>query len=316
MTLAFDASRTVNLYAKYATGYRSGGASSRSVTYREFGPEDVKSYEIGAKTEWFDRRLRVNAAAYIMDRTGSQVDFSTVVSTGGTSTRNTLDTINAPGTTKIRGVEVDFIARVTENLQLSGAYAYTYTKVPDTADPQRPGSPLVPVFIVFTPRNVANGAVDYEVPLAWNSAKLRFHMDGNYNQGTQSFAEYATKNDSSFVVNARRGAGRHRARQQPVHAGGLVAQPVQRTIYLPPRSLDQPAQPDQRRGQRHHRRICQFRHAPDLRPRTERQDVRRNGGAQAPLNTLRTEAARASERNGFDSSAAPGAAARIASVSL
>jgi len=203
VTVAYEPTRSINLYAKYATGYRSGGASSRSVTYREFGPEDVKSYEIGAKTEWFDRRLRVNAAAYIMDRTGSQVDFSTVVSTGGTSTRNTLDTINAPGTTKIRGLEIDFIARVTDNLQLSGAYAYTYTKVPDTADPQRPGSPLVPVFIVFTPRNVANGAIDYELPLAWNSAKLRFHMDGNYNQGTQSFAEYATKNDSSFVVNAR-----------------------------------------------------------------------------------------------------------------
>lgn len=203
VTVAYEPTRSINLYAKYATGYRSGGASSRSVTYREFGPEDVKSYEIGAKTEWFDRRLRVNAAAYIMDRTGSQVDFSTVVSTGGTSTRNTLDTINAPGTTKIRGLEVDFIARVTDNLQLSGAYAYTYTNVPDTADPQRPGSPLVPVFIVFTPRNVANGAIDYELPLAWNNTKIRFHMDGNYNQGTQSFAEYATKNDSSFVVNAR-----------------------------------------------------------------------------------------------------------------
>ncbi|GAA4024365.1 TonB-dependent receptor [Sphingomonas swuensis] len=203
VTIAYEPTRSINLYAKYATGYRSGGASSRSVTYREFGPEDVKSYEVGAKTEWFDRRLRVNAAAYLMDRTGSQVDFSSVVSTGGTSTRNTLDTINAPGKTKIRGVEIDFIARVTDNLQLSGAYAYTYTKVPDTSDPQRPGSPRVPVFIVYTPRNVANGAIDYELPLNWNETKLRFHIDGNYNQATQSFAEYATKNDSSFVVNAR-----------------------------------------------------------------------------------------------------------------
>ena len=41
-----------------------GGASSRSVTYRNFGPEDVKSYEIGAKTEWFDRRLRVNGVLF------------------------------------------------------------------------------------------------------------------------------------------------------------------------------------------------------------------------------------------------------------
>lgn len=202
VTIAYDAADRVHLYAKYATGYRSGGASSRSVTYREFGPEDVKSYEIGAKTEWFDRRLRLNFAGYIMNRTGSQVDFSSVVPTAA-GNRNTLETINAPGTTRIRGVEVDALYRVTDTLQLSGAYAYTYTKVPDTPDPFRPGNPLVPAFIVYTPRNVVNAAVDYELPLAWNDARLRFHLDANYNQATQSFAEYATKNDSSFLVNAR-----------------------------------------------------------------------------------------------------------------
>ena len=201
-TVAYDVSSSVHLYAKYATGYRAGGASSRSVTYRSFGPEDVKSYEIGAKTEWLNRRLRINAAAYIMDRTGSQVDFSSVVPTVA-GNRNTLETINAPGVTKIRGFELDILARVTENLQLSGAYAYTYTKVPDTSDPFRPGNPLVPAFIVYTPRNVVNGAIDYELPLDWAETSLRFHVDATYNQATQSFAEYATKNDSHVLVNAR-----------------------------------------------------------------------------------------------------------------
>jgi iron complex outermembrane recepter protein len=202
VTLAYDATPTINLYAKYATGYRSGGASSRSVTYRSFGPEDVKSYEIGAKTEWFDRQLRVNVAGYVMNRKGSQVDFSSVVPTVA-GNRNTLETINAPGTTKIRGIELDVLARITDQLQLSGAWAYTYTKVPDTPDPFRPGNPLVPVFIVYTPRNVVNAAVDYEMPVAFAGANLRFHLDANYNQATQSFAEYETKNDSSFIVNGR-----------------------------------------------------------------------------------------------------------------
>jgi iron complex outermembrane receptor protein len=203
VTLAWDVTRRAHLYAKYATGYRSGGASSRSVIYRQFGPEDVKSYEVGAKTEWFDRRLRLNVAAYLMNRTGSQVDFSSVVPTAA-GNRNTLETVNAPGTTRIRGVEVDVLARVTDRLQLSGGYAYTYTKVPDTPDPFRPGNPLVPVFIVYTPRNVANAAIDYELPVpAIQGGKLRFHLDANYNQATQSFAEYARKNDSSFLVNGR-----------------------------------------------------------------------------------------------------------------
>ncbi|HET9640006.1 MAG TPA: TonB-dependent receptor, partial [Allosphingosinicella sp.] len=200
--LAWDAADDIHLYAKYATGYRSGGASSRSLTYREFGPEDVKSYEIGAKTEFFDRRLRLNLAGYIMDRKGTQVDFSVLNFLSNGATRNTLETVNAPGTTKIRGIELDAIALVADNLTLSASYAYTYTRVPDAPDPFRPGTPLVPVFIPFTPRNVVNGAIDYDVAAGIGESRLRFHLDATYNQATQSFAEFATKNDGSFIVNA------------------------------------------------------------------------------------------------------------------
>ena len=198
--VALEAAPNINLYAKFATGYRSGGASSRSLTYRQFGPEDVKSYEIGAKTELFGRRLRLNVAGYVMNRKGSQVDFS-VLNQVGTGTRNTLETINAPGNTKIRGIEVDATARVTDGLTLTGAYAYTYTKVPDTVNPFN--NRLEKVFIPFTPRNVVNGAVDYELPFGSGPSKLRFHIDGNYNQAAQSFAEFAVKNDSSLIFNGR-----------------------------------------------------------------------------------------------------------------
>jgi iron complex outermembrane recepter protein len=199
--VAYDVSRDVHVYAKFATGYRAGGASSRSVTYNQFGPEDVRSYEVGAKTELFDRRVRLNIAAYMMRRKGTQVDFSTIV-TSGSSNINSVETINAPGTTKIEGVELDALARVTDQLTLSGAYTYTYTHVPNAVDPFRPAAAAVPVFIVFTPRNVANGAIDYELPV-FDASKLRFHIDANYSDATQSFAEFATKNDRSFILNGR-----------------------------------------------------------------------------------------------------------------
>jgi len=199
VTLAVDAARDVNLYAKFATGYRSGGASSRSLTYRSFGPEEVKSYEIGAKTELFDRRLRLNVAGYIMDRTGSQIDFSLVTPQPNGSTRNTLETINAPGTTKIRGIEVEATARVAEGLTLGGSYAYTYTKIPPTVNPFN--GVLQPVFIVFTPRNAASGSIDYEMPIGNLTARL--HLDANYAQATQTFDQFAVKADASFVVNGR-----------------------------------------------------------------------------------------------------------------
>jgi iron complex outermembrane receptor protein len=203
LTIAYDASQDIHLYAKYATGYRAGGASSRSLTYRSFRPEEVRSWEIGAKTQLFDRRLRLNAAAYAMDRKGSQIDFSLVTPQPNGSTRNTLETINAPGTTRIRGLELDAILQVADGLTLTGAYAYTDTRIPDTVNPFK--GVVEPVFIVFTPRNAASAAVDYERPFL--GASLRLHFDANYAQATQTFAESAVKNDSSFIVNGRLSLG-------------------------------------------------------------------------------------------------------------
>ena len=198
-TVAFDATRDIHLYAKYASGYRAGGASSRSVSYRSFGPETVDSYEIGAKTEFLNHRVRLNLAGYIMDRTGSQVDFSNVAPLGNGTTRNTLETINAPGTTRIRGIEADLTVNPLDGLTLTGSYAYTYTKIPPVLNPFT--NVVQSVFIVYTPRNAASGSIDYNLPL--EGANLRFHLDGNYAQATQTFDQYATKNDASFIVNGR-----------------------------------------------------------------------------------------------------------------
>jgi iron complex outermembrane receptor protein len=204
-TIAVDPVENVEIYARYATGYRAGGASSRSLTYRSFGPEEVQSYEIGVKSDLLDRRLRLNVAAYMMDRTGSQIDFNLVTPQPSGSTRNTLETINAPGTTKIRGIEVEATARLTEQLTVSAAYAYTYTRIPPTLNPFT--NQIQPVFIVFTPRNAASAAIDYTVPVFGGGAVLRAHLDANYADATQTFDISPVKNDRSFIVNGRLGLG-------------------------------------------------------------------------------------------------------------
>ena len=192
--VAVDANDNINVYAKYATGYRSGGASSRSITYRSFGPEDNKSYELGLKSEY--QRVRLNLAAYTMDRTGSQIDFSNVQFDPVTnSTRNTLETINAPGTTKIKGFEAEGQFSVTQSLKVSAAYTYTSTNVPETLNPFK--NAVQPVFIVFTPKNVYNLAADYTY------VDFSAHVDANYQDATQTFDQYDTTNDASFIMNAR-----------------------------------------------------------------------------------------------------------------
>ena len=194
VTLAYDLSDKVNVYAKYSTGYRAGGASSRSLTYRSFDPEEVKAYELGLKSDLFDRRVRLNAAIYAMDRTDSQIDFSLI-----TNGRNTLETVNAPGTTKIRGLELEGQFRATDNLTLSASYAYTDAKIPDTINPF--DGKLQKVFIAYTPENAASVAADWESPFM--GATLKAHIDANYADASHSFEQFEIKNDQSFVVNGR-----------------------------------------------------------------------------------------------------------------
>ena len=216
-TIAYDFSNTVHGYVKYATGYRAGGASSRTSNYQAFNPEDVKSYEVGLKADFWDRRARFNLAAYIMDRKDSQVDLSTIQPTA-TGNFNNLVTFNAPGITKIRGIEADLSVKPVDGLTLNIGYAYTYTDIPlIPVTYTAPGIIIAPAttptaaqsttvnqkfYVVFTPRNAASGSIDYALPVGGDT-KVKFHLDANYADATQTFDQFATKADSSFIVNGR-----------------------------------------------------------------------------------------------------------------
>ena len=206
-TIAYDVTNDVHVYAKYATGYRAGGASSRTANYQAFDPEDVKSYEAGLKADFWDRRARFNLAGYIMDRKDSQIDISFIQFAGGSSV-NVLRTINAGGTTKIRGIEADLTVQPVDGLTLNASYAYTYTKIPlvpitFTAGGATSQPYLQQFYIPFTPRNAASGSVDYSLPIGGSDASVKFHVDANYAQATQAFDQFDTKADASFLVNGR-----------------------------------------------------------------------------------------------------------------
>ena len=64
VTVTLDPSSDVEIYGKWGTAYRAGGANSRSLTYRSYGPEKVSTFEAGFKTSFWDKRGRFNVAAY------------------------------------------------------------------------------------------------------------------------------------------------------------------------------------------------------------------------------------------------------------
>ena len=202
---AIDAAPNIHLYAKYASGFRAGGANDRSATFRSFGPEKVQSFEVGSKMDFWDHRARLNLAAYYMRRKGTQTDFDFVNtdSTSPTFNLHTEETANAEGVSKIKGLEADLTVRPVDNLTLGASYAYTDVKVPPTPNPFLPGNPLFQVYTVFTPKHAASGFVDYELRSSIGNGKWRMHLDANYAGKQYSFQAEPVKTDSSFIVNGR-----------------------------------------------------------------------------------------------------------------
>jgi len=67
LSYKFDEGRMV--YFTWSEGFRNGGSTpvrDRSVLPGTYQPDLLTNYELGAKTEWLDRRLRLNLTAYYM----------------------------------------------------------------------------------------------------------------------------------------------------------------------------------------------------------------------------------------------------------
>ncbi|WP_162875633.1 TonB-dependent receptor [Sphingomonas crusticola] len=76
-TLKYELSKKAQIYARYAKGFRSGNYNAEATTTAAISvvkPEYLVDYEIGAKTEWLDNRLRVNASLFHYDYKDMQVN--------------------------------------------------------------------------------------------------------------------------------------------------------------------------------------------------------------------------------------------------
>jgi iron complex outermembrane receptor protein len=120
-------------YARVAHGYRSGGENFRGAntpeSFAPFSPEYVTEYEVGAKMELLERRLRLNSAVYTDNYTDIQRSISIPTAAGVPTTR-----IANAAAAKIRGVELESEWHVVQSLTLTAAAGYTdayYTKFLD-----------------------------------------------------------------------------------------------------------------------------------------------------------------------------------------
>lgn len=116
----------VNVYARYARGFRAGSFSAPTQflsTLTSVEPETVDSWETGVKAELFDRRARVDFDVYWMSIKNQQL-----TAVGGAA--NSVQLINADKS-EAYGAEFNFEALVTENLRFTLGGSYNHTELKD-----------------------------------------------------------------------------------------------------------------------------------------------------------------------------------------
>ena len=120
------------LYTTASKGYRPGGPNNPAPAalcakevgglglsaseLQKFGADNLWNYELGAKSEWLDRRLTVNGAIYVID--WRKVQQQIVLQCGFNITANF-------GSATSKGGELEVAFRPTPRLTLRGTASYT-----------------------------------------------------------------------------------------------------------------------------------------------------------------------------------------------
>ncbi len=128
LNVSYKVSPDVLAYGTYAKSFKSGGVNLNGVPNDASGnplvavgsikPESVNHYEVGVKSQFWDRRATLNVSAFRTDI----ADFQALVNSGAiTTTRGYLANAEKVRT---QGFEADFSLRPSErfNLYVNGAY--------------------------------------------------------------------------------------------------------------------------------------------------------------------------------------------------
>jgi len=117
------------LYIKTGKGFRSGGQNLRAPSAAfliPFKPEIAYSHEVGFKGEFFDRRLRFNAAAYQTDI--NDIQRTTLIAQPGANQGASATVLGNAGKARFRGFEADAVVSVAEGLRFTGFLAHVDAK--------------------------------------------------------------------------------------------------------------------------------------------------------------------------------------------
>lgn len=150
LAVDFDLSKTLKVYASYATAHKAGGTSLYGQTelvgvqqlMRVYGAEEALTYQVGAKGSLFDSKLYFDIAAFSTDIEDRQLVFR------DPDNRRLTDIVNATDIASVRGAELDLRYNLNDSVRLSAFITYTDT---DSNEPNGVYRSVNPLEFQFDP---------------------------------------------------------------------------------------------------------------------------------------------------------------------
>ncbi len=221
VNLAMQWTPDVMTYARWSRGYKAGGSAESAANFAlgTYGPEKVEAWELGFKSQFFDRAVTLNASAFWNKFSDMQVDFTT-----DPVDLTQVSTVNA-GRAEIKGIEAELMIRPRREFGLQVSYAYldpqlkeikavAGTNFDPAVNPSSPaglGDDVSQYFALpFVPKHSLTVSGDWRVVETDNSKLTAFASYSFQDRMfTSSVAGPATvgrnfwRNDARKVVNAR-----------------------------------------------------------------------------------------------------------------
>lgn len=150
--ISYQLTDDIMLYGGVNRSFIPGGFNNVTTTGNEmtYDAQTAWNYEIGAKTEWFDKRFLLNLALFhsaVQDLQVMKLDLGT----------GTYLSDNA-GSARIYGVEVDAMARLLPGLDAEFSFGYLWTRLDDYT---HMGNDYSGNKIPYTPDYTASFALQY-----------------------------------------------------------------------------------------------------------------------------------------------------------
>jgi iron complex outermembrane receptor protein len=182
-TYELDADKMV--YATYSEGFRVGGSNPlkpASLLPRNFSSDTLKNYEVGAKTEWMNRRVRLNVSAYYME----WEDFAVQIEDPQPEVFQ-LAFVNLP-TAEIPGIEADLAVEINSQWQLDASLGWNDAKtkeattltVTDDLGEEFSFAVSKGARLPLTPDWNASVGVEFHANTNWFNAEPFFRFDYSY----------------------------------------------------------------------------------------------------------------------------------------